>query len=407
MDIIDNYIKQKEHDAGTYFTQKVKLYQSEYKFEMTHNTGHNDEADAFRHAFMQGCYSRKNELGAKIIGDYHERDELKPKNYTWEQYNKERNMDLWNNEVGRQANRNLREKLGLKYYTMSQEEFEDLLAAEIFKQMRKGKLITDLNDKRKFNENKLKGQHTGDAINIAESNPHQQMGVLNSNDLTKDNFLKNSGLGRDDYNNLLGFSKDFNISNANFRPAESFNSDFLKAIGLTPQEYDNLFDFTQRVQERPSRPQSENAFHNQFLKDIGLTQEQYDNLFDFTQRVHISDADFNKLCDKGINNSFVQDSSPPPNMMPSSWMLDSGLMQVRQSLLSRGCPTDLVDMAMDKFSQNDSNLLNLLLSANGLSSDPGVMGALANAANLGNIVNTFDPTGLIGDFNPVPGQRMC
>lgn len=248
---------------------------------------------------------------------------------------------------------------------------------------------------------------TGKASNMVESNPLQTKGVLNfDNYSSKDNFINNSGLSRDDYNNLFGFSKDFNISNANFRPADSFNSDFLNAIGLTPQEYDNLFDFTQRVQERPSRPQSDNAFHNQFLKDIGLTQEQYDNLFDFTQRVHISDADLNSLGNNASNNSFIQDSSPPPTMM-YPYLSDAEISQISSSLSRHACPGDTINAAIDNYNNGDPKQLQFLLSFFGIPISGATQSEIYDAGiETGNNYSFF-ADGAVGDFDMPTDTAYC
>ena len=75
------------------FDKTVK-YQKMYGFGMgTGNEAtHNNEADAFKHTFMQADLTLKfNEEISKFIGDDHEK---KPNNDP-----NEKNMDLWNNDI--------------------------------------------------------------------------------------------------------------------------------------------------------------------------------------------------------------------------------------------------------------------------------------------------------------------
>ena len=130
-----------------------------YKYQKIHGfnmgTGkeatHNNEADAFKHAFMQVylkvVYPR---TPAKTIGDYHEYIE------GWNYDKRENNMDLWNNAIGRKVFDNIKCALGDSYKKYTQEEILNLAAQQICKRMDKGELITNpFTDKRQFKNMEL------------------------------------------------------------------------------------------------------------------------------------------------------------------------------------------------------------------------------------------------------------
>ncbi len=137
-------------DAGT------REYQKQFGFEWDTGYGptHNNESDAFKHAYMSAvmCYQvskyggqRAGNYVSKTIGDFHE----------WETRNAdkgENNMDLWNNEVGREVATEIMQKLGETGYKLPDEAVEHFFAMEIVKRMKKGDLITRPNDPRKFED---------------------------------------------------------------------------------------------------------------------------------------------------------------------------------------------------------------------------------------------------------------
>lgn len=121
-------------------------YQRQYGFEI--GTGEqatwNNEADAFKHAYMQACLSiESNNLFSGAIGYYHE---LEGK----ETYKGERNMDLWNNKIGRDVVKGLKRDYGDMWKYMPKDMKKDLAAEKIVKLMREGELITHPSDPRKF-----------------------------------------------------------------------------------------------------------------------------------------------------------------------------------------------------------------------------------------------------------------
>ena len=129
---------------------KTKKYQKIYGFEI--GTGSHDawnnEADAFKHTFMQADLSLKLNVGlSKLAGDDHELEgdlNHQPKG--------EKNMDLWNNEIGREISREIRKEYNrievIKHINSG--KMDDIIADKIMKRMKKGELITHPSDPRKY-----------------------------------------------------------------------------------------------------------------------------------------------------------------------------------------------------------------------------------------------------------------
>ena len=98
----DNFMN-KMNPAKNYSSEiyaKTKKYQKIYGFEIgtgEHDTW-NNEADAFKHTFMQADFALKYGItGSKLAGDWHELDgrlHNQPEN--------EETMDRWNNAQGRE-----------------------------------------------------------------------------------------------------------------------------------------------------------------------------------------------------------------------------------------------------------------------------------------------------------------
>lgn len=121
-------------------------YQGQYGFEIgkgEHATW-NNEADAFKHAYMQAVLSIKaGKTIAKFVGDYHE-------NETPTSPLGERNMDLWNNKIGREVVQDLKHDYGDTWKYMSEDMKKDEAAKRIILHMREGDLITRPSDPRRF-----------------------------------------------------------------------------------------------------------------------------------------------------------------------------------------------------------------------------------------------------------------
>ena len=147
------YPKNPKEAFSNKMTNKTIKYQRKYKFEIgENNSTWNNEADAFKHTYMQAYLSlRTTEQIAKIIGDDHEK-----KGGDRGQPSGEENMDKWNNQQGREIANEIIKEYGIIAKTYNDDKLGDIIAEKINQRMKEGKLITNPNDKRKFEERENK-----------------------------------------------------------------------------------------------------------------------------------------------------------------------------------------------------------------------------------------------------------
>ena len=148
-----------EKEARKYFNSYINIVtknaQKKYGFDMTkheysYSDTHNNEADAFKHAYMSWFLSYwKDDLLAKQLGDMHEDETPNASDY-------ERNMDLWNNAIGREIAYEMKKQLGNDYDLLAEEWVNELARDKIYEKMQQGELITNpFTDKRKFENMEL------------------------------------------------------------------------------------------------------------------------------------------------------------------------------------------------------------------------------------------------------------
>jgi len=125
-------------------------YQKKYSFELGSRPGHetwNNEADAFKHTFMQAVGTiRYGAFLTSIGGDIHERNGDK----YYSQNIQEKNMDLWNNHQGRLIAKEIKKEYGDILRTLTKDQIHDIIAEKVIQKMRNGELITHPSDKRKY-----------------------------------------------------------------------------------------------------------------------------------------------------------------------------------------------------------------------------------------------------------------
>lgn len=100
------------------------------------------EADAFRHAYMQSYLSYKyGNFVAKELGNRHEKGNDP-------NIRLDTNMDLWNNQIGREIAEEIKKENG---NSIDEDLFEYLASEKIIQKMNKGELITEpYKDKRRY-----------------------------------------------------------------------------------------------------------------------------------------------------------------------------------------------------------------------------------------------------------------
>ncbi|QPC02220.1 calcium-binding protein [Xylella fastidiosa subsp. multiplex] len=138
------------------YMQEANRYATYYGLDPS--TAHNGEWDAFRHAYASGAMTREyGETAAHLFGDL---NEIRG-DFIHNQPEYEKNMDKWNNSVGRNIGKDAASS--------------DEIARRIYDAMKRGHLITDpWNDTRRYNERNQPGKgNNRDALgDSAGSNSH-------------------------------------------------------------------------------------------------------------------------------------------------------------------------------------------------------------------------------------------
>lgn len=173
-------------------------YQKRYNFELNPDNSHrtwNVEADVFKHSFMSADLALKGgNLASTAIGIYHESQTPSNPKGEW-------NMDSWNNSRGRNIANEIRKEYGIKFYTLSQQEKDDIIADKVMKKMYSGELITHPGDNRQFKGpietfvnqvSNSKGKTTGYASSVAAS-LDQSYTAEQIGNMTQEEFDKNEG----------------------------------------------------------------------------------------------------------------------------------------------------------------------------------------------------------------------
>lgn len=144
-----DYNKNKDEFTKEIINDTLK-YQKKYGFKIGgNNSAHNNEADAFRHAYMQSLLNQKyGFMKTKLGSTAHEW-----KGRITGQDPKEYNMDMWNNQQGQQIYNEIRREYP-QFNKLSEQQQKDIIAQKVVKRMKEGKLITGLDDSRKFQKQK-------------------------------------------------------------------------------------------------------------------------------------------------------------------------------------------------------------------------------------------------------------
>ncbi len=168
---------------------KTMHYQKIYGFKAnkenkTHATW-NNEADAFKHAFMQAIGTlRYSKPAAQFMAWRHEQNG----NQDYKQPKGEENMDTWNNKVGREIADEVRKIKGNFGGKLTEKQIEDIVAAKIMERMKRGDLITHPSDKRNhkdYDKYMKKDRSTGYAANIIDNKNEQEKAYYALEDVGK------------------------------------------------------------------------------------------------------------------------------------------------------------------------------------------------------------------------------
>lgn len=127
---------------------KTSYYQKKFGFKTSPQQGHeywNNEADAFKHAFMSAdLFFQFGELKSLIAGMYHEYQTPNNPPREW-------NMDSWNNNQGREIAKEILKEYGKNFLKLPKQKQDDIIATKVIYRMRNGQLITKPTDTRDYN----------------------------------------------------------------------------------------------------------------------------------------------------------------------------------------------------------------------------------------------------------------
>ena len=164
MDIIKKIEKEGRKGFNAWVLHETRDAQKKFGFDMTQKEGaysntHNNEADAFKHAYMSWFLSYwKDDLTSKQLGDMHEDETPNAPAY-------ERNMDLWNNAIGREIAYEMKWQLGNDYDIFGVEWPIQTAKRKIWEKMQQGELITNpFTDRRKFENMELERLTENDRV---------------------------------------------------------------------------------------------------------------------------------------------------------------------------------------------------------------------------------------------------
>jgi len=145
-----NYLKQ---SYGQDTLKKTMHYQQKYGFEVNPDPSkrtHNNEGDAFKHAFMSAdlMINNKFPFTAEQIANIHEWQG----NKFYGQPAGEENMDKWNNWQGRDIAEHLKQDIPPEQLKelIRTGKIDDVIAEKVYERMKAGKLITNPNDSRNY-----------------------------------------------------------------------------------------------------------------------------------------------------------------------------------------------------------------------------------------------------------------
>lgn len=211
---------------------KTKKYQKIYGFQIgkgSHDTW-NNEADAFKHTFMQADLALKMTTGlSKLAGDYHEKQALNnPPG--------EKNMDLWNNQQGRRIADQIKKEYGSNFYKLPESKQDDIIAEKVMQKMRKGELITNPSDKRKYKD--ITGFSANiDNINLKttqDNNGNKYVYLDNGEEITPE-FLESLST-----KNRLIYNTEFNLAKTDDKEIiDRYAEQYFNGENYTKDDLDN------------------------------------------------------------------------------------------------------------------------------------------------------------------------
>lgn len=225
--------KKVHNEYNSKIAQKTLKYQQLYGFKVNKRKGHefwNNEADAFKHTFGSTVLAlEKDNLRSWVIGYMHELET--PNNPTGE-----KNMDLWNNQQGRRIADQIKKEYGSNFYKLPESKQDDIIAEKLMQKMRKGELITNPSDKRKYKD--ITGFSANiDNINLKttqDNNGNKYVYLDNGEEITPE-FLESLST-----KNRLIYNTEFNLAKTDDKEIiDRYAEQYFNGENYTKDDLDN------------------------------------------------------------------------------------------------------------------------------------------------------------------------
>lgn len=228
------------------------------------STAQDNETDAFRHAFLSASLARKyGSLAANLIGNQHEYNPKNPDKTSAVE------MDLWNNRVGRKIGLQVADEIKGMEKLYSEKEIEDLMAIKIYNALKKGDIISGVEDPRI-----LKGSVSKNVVRDISSYFETQGELLDKRKRTQppSHSLKQMLSAQKEKLFKLQDSLGQSVKNKNENENENAQEkDKVKKGVSLPDEKDKIFDENADLAE----------YKNEITNDNKIfTAEQIDNMSD-------------------------------------------------------------------------------------------------------------------------------
>ncbi|MCD8378167.1 MAG: hypothetical protein LUB59_05190, partial [Candidatus Gastranaerophilales bacterium] len=216
-------------------------YQKKYNFGTSEGkeATHNNESDAFKHAYMQAYLTCRHNApiaaafgwGHEILGNLNG------------QPNAEYQMDIRNNEIGREIGLEVKKELEKQNLSPKTDinEMKDIIAEKVFNNIKSGRLITSPNDERAQKNNSAKDKFVpkDDDKNIYTRDKN---GVFNVG-ISEDVFLDDNIENNTESNTRELINKYFPLLERGF-PAQDrvfYDGEYSKVTDIDNQELTNEF----------------------------------------------------------------------------------------------------------------------------------------------------------------------
>ena len=146
-DSLKNNSNSKYKPVADYYIDKAEHYRSLFGLDPDSHPmiSADNETDAFRHAFLMASLARKyGNFTANIIGNMYEYSNNNPDTA------QAKEMDLWNNRVGREIGLKVADELKGFENDFSDEHIEDMIAIKVYNALKSGEMVSSVDDKRVY-----------------------------------------------------------------------------------------------------------------------------------------------------------------------------------------------------------------------------------------------------------------